>query len=489
MRNEVNEPQSLHGASPKQNKNKKFVVTAICGLYLSLAGVFSTTTLDIDEFTFIREPYEILGGDYTVGYLKLHEYIHALQTLARSYYFFWYYRPLNAPVIRQDDRSIFEEEEKKFGYVRPSAVAADDPAAIEKYRARLVVPEPDRFYSHGAGKPLLPALISIPQMASLKLLGITSEEFLAAQYHRRYSPIFSVFRLAQIGCGLASILLVFKILERNVSLQKAYLGATIFAIFPVTIKYFPNVHHDAVLVPFVLLTVYFESKGRYAKAGVSYGLALASKNLSVILLPAMAINLFISGMRIWKSQGLTDALVFLRPRLLGLGLMGGISFATLLPFANPISYAQEILTPVMSRPIDPRGENVSQWTVRGIVGDQSALSSQVKFAQRFLYFNDLGFFFFVLALCLAVQRPLSSTARLSVTIMVIYLPLSSIFGLSLGYRTLFLIPFFVLSATELLQVNQLKGLALATALLSMIYISNPSKTDLIHNYAYQNTGD
>jgi len=161
--------------------------------------------------------------------------------------------------------------------------------------------------------------------------------------------------------------------------------------------------------------------------------------------------------------------------------MGAVAFVTLLPFANPISYAEEILTPLIGRPIDPRGENVSQWTFKRMVSDKSTLSPQVTFAQKFLYFNDLGFMFFVLALCLAVQRPVTSIARLSIIVMVLYLPISAIFGLSLGYRTLFLVPFFAMAAAELLQLNQLRWLVVATAVLALIYVSDPGQTDVIHN--------
>ena len=310
-----------------------------------------------------------LGGDYTLGYLRRHEYASALKTLVKSYYFFWYYRPLNAPVVREDHRSMFRNEESEFGYIKPASVQFDDLASIEKYQARLVVPEPDRFYSHGAGKPLLPALLSIPQLSLLKFFGISTDRILNSQYHQRYDPVFIIFRLVQIFAGLISIFLVFKIVERKFNSERAYLAALIFAIFPVTIKYFPNLHHDAILVPFVLLAVYLQMVKRYVAAGFAYGLALASKNLAIILLPALAADVAIRGFRIWNEAGMETALAFLRTRLAGLAIMGAVAFVTLLPFANPISYAQEILTPLISRPVDPRGENVSQWTLNGIVNE------------------------------------------------------------------------------------------------------------------------
>jgi hypothetical protein len=375
---------------------------------------------------------------------------------------------------------MFSNEEREFAYIKPVSVQSDDPAAIEKYQERLVVPEPDRFYTHGAGKPLLPALLSIPQLALLKSSGITIGQILYTQYHQRYDAIFIIFRLIQIFAGLVSIFLVFKIVERTIDTEKAYLAAVIFALFPVTIKYFPNLHHDAILVPFVLLAVYLQMVNRFVAAGAAYGLALASKNVAIILLPALAADFAIRGFHLWKEAEMTTALAFMRTRLTHLTVMGAIALVTLSPFANPISYAQEVLTPVINRPIDPRGENVGQWTLTGLVSDKSNLSPQVAFAKKFLYFNDLGFMFFVLALCLAIQRPLTNITRLSLIVMVLYLPISSIFGVMLEWRTLFLVPFFVMAAAELLQLRQLRWLVAAMAVLALIYVSDPSKTDVIH---------
>jgi len=460
---------------------KRLWISVICGTYLALATVFASTTLDSDEWSFSQEPYELLGGDYTSGYLSRGDYGDALRTAAKSYFFFWNYRPLSAPVISEDHRSMFAREEKAFGYVKPDPVKTDDPTAVQKYQRRLIVPETDRFYAHGAGKPLLSAVLSIPQFAFVKAMGIGAGRILASEYYERYDAMFIIFRLVQILAGLASIYIVFKILERKVDFARACLGASIFAIFPITIKYFPNLHHDAILVPFVLLAVYFRMLKRFASAGIAYGLALASKNVAIILFPAMVADLGISAFLLWRGVGVKAAATYLRPPLAGLSAMMAVAFVTFLPFANPISYAEEILTPVISRPIDPRGENISQWTVEGMVADQQKLSPQLIFSQKFLYFHDIGFMFLVLAVGLAAQRQLTSTGRLSTIILVLYLPLSSVFGLALEWRTLLLVPFFAMVAAELLRVNQLRWLAAGMAVLALVYISDPARTDKIHN--------
>jgi hypothetical protein len=82
---------------------------------------------------------------------------------------------------------------------------------------------------------------------------------------------------------------------------------------------------------------------------------------------------------------------------------------------------------------------------------------------------------------MAIQRPLTSVARLSIAVMVVYLPLSSIFGLALQWRTLLLVPFFAMASAELLEVRQLRWFAVAVALLAAVYVSDPTRTDLIHN--------
>jgi hypothetical protein len=460
---------------------RRGVVGLLAVLYLGLAAPFAVTPLDIDEFTFMREPYEVLGGDYTMGYLRQHDYGAALRTGLKAYYFFWQYRPLNAPVIAPRDRTLFAREEKQFGYVRPDAVTFGDPAAMAKYRSRLIVPEPDRFYSHGAGKPLLPALLSVPQMALLDALHVGSERFLAAQYGGQTSWIFLVIRLVQLFAGAAAVLLVFRLLDKCLGYRRAVWGTLIFASFPVTIKYFPNIHHDSILVPWFLLAVSLYLANRHAAGGVAYGLALASKNLAIILAPALLIDACVKGLEIWRQDGRHAAQTFLRRKLAGLAVMGCIAFATLLPFANPISYAQEVLTPVISRKFDPRGENLNQWTVQAMAGETSPLSPQVSLAQKFLYFGDVGFFFCVLAFGLAMQKTLTKAGRLSMIILLLYLPLSSIFGLQLTYRTLLLVPFFCMAAAELLRLGQLRMLAAGTLCLALIYVSDPGRTDLIHN--------
>ena len=375
---------------------------------------------------------------------------------------------------------MFQKEEKEFGYVKPPRLAFNDPEAVEKYQSRLIVPEPDRFYTHGAGKPLLPALLTIPQLALVKLIGPSKEQLLKAQYYKRGDLVFVPMRLIQILSGLLSIVLVFKILGKNIDPQRAMLGALVFAIFPITIKYFPNLHHDSILVPFMLLAVYLVIMERYIGAGVAYGLALASKNIAIVLFPALIADIGIQAIQVWSEANAAAAFSLFRRKLASLAVMGAVATVTLVPFANPISYLEEILTPIISRPIDDRGENLKVWTVENIVGGDATLSPQLQFAQKFLYFKDVGFLFLVLAVFLAAQRSLTRPGKISLVLLILYLPMGSIFGVLLEYRTLVLIPFFVIVAAEIFRPRQLIWLTAITAVFAGIYLSDPSRTDADH---------
>src|SRR5215467_1529674 len=118
----------------------RYGLIAVSVLYLGMAGIFASTSLDIDEFSFIREPYEVLGGDYTVAYLKQHRFGEAASTALKSYRFYWTYRPLFSPLIPAKDKRIFERQEQEFGYVAPDRVSKDDPQALARYNKRLIVP-------------------------------------------------------------------------------------------------------------------------------------------------------------------------------------------------------------------------------------------------------------------------------------------------------------------------------------------------------------
>ena len=57
---------------------KSAQIFAICIIFLGFALLFATAPLDGDEFTFVKEPYELIGGDYARGYLDSGEVGNAL---------------------------------------------------------------------------------------------------------------------------------------------------------------------------------------------------------------------------------------------------------------------------------------------------------------------------------------------------------------------------------------------------------------------------
>lgn len=93
----------------------------LVAIYLFGAMLFGSMNLDGDEFAFVREPYEMLGGDYTAGYLRDGEYKKAVSTAARAYWLFWHYRPLFSPIVRDPHKALFSAEERRFGCETNSA--------------------------------------------------------------------------------------------------------------------------------------------------------------------------------------------------------------------------------------------------------------------------------------------------------------------------------------------------------------------------------
>lgn len=428
-------------------------IIAICGIYLLLATIVATSILDSDEFHVIREPYELLGGDYTTGYLKSQNYGKAAKTIAKSYFFHWQYRPLFSPVIAERHKSLFAEEERLFGYVKPDSIEKSDPDAQKLYQARLIVPEPDRLYSHGAGKPLLPALLTIPQLALVAVFS-SGEELINLQFGSSHHPLFVLTRFAQIVAGLSTILLVHYIISKEHDAETADLGAAVFAFFPLTIQYFPSLHQDSILVPFLLGSSYFLFKRRPVIGGIFYGLALASKNTAIFLIPVMLAYWIWDGFDRDKRNGRQYAVKLLRDRSKEFLIFGIISLAVLAPFANPVSYATEILTPIIDRDFDPRGENVAEFSLSPAADSDNTLEASfslqraVNLVRRLFGLNNVYVFFVILAISSLIANRLTDMAKVAMLMLLIAYPYGLVFGYGLGYRQLMFVPYFsILCAT------------------------------------------
>jgi hypothetical protein len=450
----------------------------VIAFYLSLSAIFGSTSLDIDEFTFVREPYELLGGDYTFNYIKQHQYARAAHTAAKSYAFYWKYRPLFSPLISPEDQRLFATEEHEFGYVKPQSVSKQDPDPRASYAKRLIVPEPDRFYSHGAGKPLLAAVLSLPQLALVKLATSDSRNLLYYQYSTNYHPVFILTRLAQILAGLATILIVYWILARECGQRAALLGAAIVAVFPISVKYFPNIHHDSILVPFLISSAYFFYRRQYARAGVCFGLALAAKNVAIILIPLFIGYALIAAWRARESPSGSEPRRVLRAKARGVLVTMGLGVLVLLPFADPVSYASEILTPLTHRAHDVRGENVEEFTMSSrLLGAGSGKRiSAARPLQMLIRFEDNGFFFLVIAVALFWPHPRHPLARMCFAMLLLALPYGLEFGNYLNYRQLLFVPFFAVLCALIAPRRYLWGLIAILVCVDLLLALDPIAT-------------
>ncbi len=440
---------------------------AVCVLYILFSIIPATERLGRDEFGQIRIPYELLGGDYTARYLKNGEYDRALSTVAKSYYLFWKYRPMNAPIVDEKDKRLFAEEEQKFGYVKPKRFEPDSAGALQWYQSRMIVPDPDRLYADGAGKPLLPQILSVPQLALLASVS-SGKQLLNLQYSVAHHPLFFLARLAQFVAGLVSIVLIYSIVAREFGPEKAWLGAAVFAFLPVSVQYFPDIHNDSIMVPFLIGSAYLLFKGRPVKAGVLYGLALASKNAAIFLLPAVVIYYAWEAYVLHRENDGRAAKEYLIGNAKAFPIFLLTAVVVLTPFANPVSYAVEILTPITHRAFDPRGENVERFTLSGRTqGEEmeAAVGPGVRAAQRVvgvrhvLGFDSIFLLFAILALFLCLQVQKASLSRLSLAMLLMILPYGVVFQYNMSYRSLIFLPFFALLCVDVLDRRHLIGLA------------------------------
>ena len=452
----------------------------VCLFYLITCCFFGCLILDIDEFLVIKEPYEILGGDYTVGYLKEGDYRSALSCVGRSYFFYWQYRPLFSPIIPDKHKTLFEKEEKKFGYQKPDPVREK---TLEEYQSRLIVPEPDRLYMHGAGKPLLPAITTIPALGitwlAMALAGGSGHDLLHYQFTRNYHPIFILVRLTSILAGLASILLVHYILRKETNKKTALIGSWVFAAFPTAMIFFPNLHQDAILVPFVIAASYYFVKEKYLWSGVWFGLAMASKNTAILMVPVMLTHVVVEGVLLYRNNGGFSISKFVKARLLGFALIAGVGLVVLLPFANPVSEAREILTPVVSREFDPRGGDIDkEFSVKAKLASKSrsgyknTMSPSVYFVRRIAGYNA-SMIWVLMALPLLIWKADRPLARYCLYFLILSFPYRIMFGGSLSYRFLMFVPFFAILASMVLNRKQLVLILILLILIDIVFCIDP----------------
>ena len=442
--------------------------------YLVFAAAFGTVKLDLDEFKIVKEPYELLGGDYTLGYLKAHEFGHALDCAARSYRFYWQYRPRFSPVIAEHDRTLFAAEERRFGYVPPDQASAK---TLAHYQKRLIVPEPDRFYRYGAGEGLLAQLLRLPSLALVQALSGSGRVLLDLQFHRKYHGFFLVLRLQGLVAGALCLLLVYRILAREAP-DKAWLGMAWLAVLPPVLTFFPNLHFDAIMAPLLLLAATLFVRGRHVAGGIAFGLALAAKNTAVFLLPAAFAFVAWEIVHAHRDGGWPAAREGLRRRVVGLSVFVLMSIVSLTPFANPVSMAQEIITPVIAQPFDARGVDVKDFSLASRFGVEPAAAGivpqrRIVLMIRHLVGTNMRMLMLLIGLPLAWSRITLPLNRLGFFFLLLVFPYAIIFGDGLGYRSLMFLPFFALIAAEVLGRRMLIATIAAFLLVDLVFVVDP----------------
>lgn len=460
------------------------VLALILAVQTILALRFATVGLDVDEFEFVREPYELIGGDYARGYLQRGELGKALDVARRSYCFFWKYRPLNAPMVSTEDQTIFATEEKVFGYTPPSRIARNDPEAVSKYRARLIVPEPDRMYRYGAGKPLLSSILMVPQLGAVAATLKSPKKLLDIQFTHNYHPIFILVRFVQLLAGLLAVILTYWIIEGIWDSDKALLGAALMALNPIAIMYFPNIHQDAVMVPFLIWSMGLILRRRLLLGGIAFGLALACKNAAILVAPAMVYLLL--SRSVWAGNGEERwTRVFARSRrVLFFAIM---AFLTLLPFASPVSYAKELLSPISRRVYDPRGEDIASYSLVG-KGNHDDPASLVRSTVRpeIGLLERVGGLKFTLWLpailgLLVIAKHMQGACSSAAWIwMLAIFPAGAVFSYSMNYRALMFLPSFAVLGATLLPRRWVWILILALGCVSVIYALDPMTVHPYH---------
>lgn len=459
--------------------------------YLVFAAVFGTVKLDVDEFKIVKEPYELLGGDYTLGYLKAHEFGNALDCAARSYRFYWQYRPRFSPLIAERDRTLFATEEQRFGYVPPDQASAK---TLAHYQKRLIVPEPDRFYRYGAGQGLLAQLLRIPSLALLQALSGSGRVLLDLQFNRKYHWLFLVLRLQGLVAGALCLLLVYRILSREAPSDQAWLGMAWLAVLPPVQAFFPNLHFDAIMAPLLLLAATLFVRGRHVAGGIAFGLALAAKNTAVFLLPAAAAFVAWEVAGAHRGGGWPAAREVLRRRAVGLSVFLLMAIVSLTPFANPVSMAQEILTPVIAQPFDARGVDVGDFSLASQLGVEPAdpevvPQRRIVLVIRELVGTNMRMLMLLIGLPLVWSRITRPLNRLGFFFLMLVFPYAVLFGDGLGYRSLMFLPFFALIAAEVLPRRMLLATIAAFLVVDLVFVVDPiSSTGVPYSASGGTTG-
>jgi hypothetical protein len=167
-----------------------------------------------------------------------------------------------------------------------------------------------------------------------------------------------------------------------------------------------------------------------------------------------------------------------------------VGFVVLAPFANPISYVSEILTPITHRPYDPRGAEVNALTAAEVIrapprtdpkyAFRSAPRPAVGLTNLVFGYVDIGFLFIAIAAIMLFSRGNGPQARMCLLVVMLSVPYGLVFGNLLTYRALMFVPFFAILAADVGRKRPLQCLVVLLLLIDLVYCLDPITVDAKH---------
>jgi len=128
-----------------------------------------------------------------------------------------------------------------------------------------------------------PALLSAPVDKPPLLM------YLLAGIYQALGPSEAASRLPNVFASVISVAVLGSILRRVYGKRTGLLAAAIYAASPFAIQFAPTVFTDPLLVMWFLLALFAAAEGRPIWAGVASGLAYATKQQAVLLIPLVVL--------------------------------------------------------------------------------------------------------------------------------------------------------------------------------------------------------
>jgi hypothetical protein len=169
---------------------------------------------------------------------------------------------------------------------------------------------------------------------------------------------------------------------------------------------------------------------------------------------------------------------FVRTKGVGFAWFCLAGLLAMAPFAHPVSQVREVLTPVTNRPFDPRGEDVSRYSLAKIppravgAGPQAVERNEVSRIKALVGYN-LSLPLVLIALPLLWSRLGSPLGVYAFCFVLTAFPYRVLFGEGLGYRSLMYLPFFAILAALALGRRALLGVVAVLVILDVVFVIDP----------------